>query len=332
LNEFEVWDYAFYQRKYEKTQNNFDISSVKPYFEAKQVISWMFEIIQKLFGIHLTESDIPTYGEGNVYEAYKDGVLLWYLWCDFYESDKKMTWAWAESIRSWSTINARWERVKKHKIVINAGNITQKTDGDTLLDFRDVETLFHEIGHALHELCYEWDFLSLSGLHTEDDFVELPSQLLENWCRSPEGLKYIAKHHITWEALPEETILKILESRSFHSAYGVVRYLMFSFYDLALHSKDIPQDWEEFDIFSLQELQEKSLFPVQDYFTLYANLDHLFYEADSMYAAGYFSYIWAEMIEQDIWNAFKSSWDVFNPELAEKYYRTILAQWFMKPW
>ena len=107
---------------------------------------------------------------------------------------------------------------------------------------------------------------------------------------------------------------------------------MLSFYDLALHSKDIPQDGDMFDAFSTKEHQAKSLFIVPEYYTLYAGFDHPFYEADSMYAAGYFSYIWAQLIEKDVWKAFLDSWDVFNKKLAEKYYRIVLEQWAVKPW
>lgn len=331
LENFEVWDYPYYRRKYDEHCNNFDISTVKPYFEIEGVITGMFKIVEKLFGLQLQEVDAPVYGEGNVYEVYKAWKSLGYLWCDFYERDKKQTWAWAEPIRAWASFNENWNIQKRKKIVINASNITRKSWGCTLLDFYDVETLFHEFGHALHEICYEGDFASLSGLRTEDDFAELPSQLLENWCRHPEGIAYIARHHETWEKLPDEIIEKILTSHSFKPAYSVVRTLMLTFYDLALHWENVPKTSQEFDAFSLNILRERSLFPISEDNSLYANFDHLFYDADSMYAAWYFSYIWSEIIEQDVWKVFLDAGDVFDTAIAQRFYDTILSRGFLKP-
>lgn len=319
LSEIQVWDLGYYANKLRQEKYAFDDKELKKYFEFEKVLEGMFEIIHKLYGIEMKKIEIESYDEDvSVYEVSKGGKFLSYFFTDYFFRPLKRHGAWANILR---------ENFKENKkITLNVCNFQKGSDGTTLLTLWDVETMFHEFGHATHEMLSQSQYSELSGFHVEWDFVELPSQLLENWCREKEGMKVFAQHVETGAEVPEDMFQKLKTLDTFGNGQMVLTQNSYAMMDMWLHS-DIPNSEEELDTRVNQNYEINALLSRTQYYSPHTSFTHIF---DGWYAAGYYSYMWAEIIEKEVWKAFKNSWDIFSPEVSQKFHDTILSQGTIK--
>jgi len=191
------------------------------------------------------------------------------------------------------------------------------------LTLSEVETMFHEFGHATHEMLSTSEYSELSGFHVEWDLVELPSQLLENWCRHPDGLKVFAQHYKTGETIPETMIQALEKLETFGNGNMIIKQNEYAMLDMGLHTQIVPDTAAELDSFISENYVQNSIFPLADTYNPHTSFTHIF---DGGYASGYYSYMWAEVIEKEVWKRFIDSGDVFDPEVAKQFHDTILSQ------
>ncbi|MFZ2900876.1 MAG: M3 family metallopeptidase [Saprospiraceae bacterium] len=315
------WDWWHYAEKVKKAKYDLDEDALRPYFQVDNVIKGVFDLSSALFGITFEErNDIAKYHpEVKTFEV-KDleGNHVAILYTDYFPRESKRGGAWMD------------ELVKQHKrdgefvhpIIYNVGNFAKPVgDKPALLSIDDVNTLFHEFGHALHGILSNCTYPSISGTSTPTDFVEFPSQVMENWCMYPDVLKKYAFHYETGEVIPDELIRKIRNAGKFNQGFATVEYLAASFLDMYWHSLTEPTELDA-AAFEKEKLGELGLIPeiVARYRSTYFN--HIF---SGGYSAGYYSYIWSEVLDADAFKAFVESGDVYNPELAAKYKQYILA-------
>ena len=320
LQELHSWDLSYYARKLREEKYALDEKELKKYFQFEKVLEWMFDIMGRLYGIEMTKLDIIGYDlDVEIYEVRREGKFLSYFFTDFFYRPLKRQGAWANILREnfWGN----------KKIVLNVGNFQKWVDGTTLLTLSDVETMFHEFGHATHEMLSESSHSELSGFHVEWDFVELPSQLLENWCRDREGMKIFAEHYETWESVPEDMLQKLEDLETFGNGQFVLKQNEYAMMDMSFHMWNIPSSEVDLDSHVHKNYQKNSLFPLGEVYNPHTSFTHIF---DGWYAAGYYSYMWAEIIEKEVWKAFKDSWDIFSPEVSKKFHDLILSQWTKK--
>ena len=320
IEHIDVWDLSYYARKLKEQKYALDDKELKKYFEFEKVLQGMFSIVKKLYGLEMKKIDIQTYHKDvQVYEVYRDGVFLSYFLTDYFYRPLKRHGAWANILRE------RFQNNKK--LVINVWNFQKGIDGITLLTFWDVETMFHEFGHATHEIMSQSDHSELSGFHVEWDFVELPSQLLENWCRHPQGLQTFAQHYKTGKSIPQNILDTLEELQTFGVGNMILKQNEYATLDIALHSEKFPQK-EQHLTDKISEIHEQcSIFPKIQAYNPATSFTHIF---DGGYAAWYYSYMWAEIIEKEVWKIFLDSGDIFSKKVANKLYDTILSQWTKK--
>jgi peptidyl-dipeptidase Dcp len=214
----------------------------------------------------------------------------------------------------------------KLPLVINVCNFQKVENSPVLLTMWDTETLFHEFWHALHEMLSESKYSELSWFNVEWDFVELPSQLHENWVWEKESLKKLAKHYKTWESLSTEILDNLEKLKTYMSWNFVTRQNEFALLDMYLYSEEVPKNVEELDKKAINLVNKYWIFKRDDDYKMYASFNHIFGWG---YAAGYYSYMWAEIIEKDIWEEIKKHW-IFNTKITKKFLDTILSQWTRK--
>ena len=325
LTELNVWDLWYYARKLREEKYSLDDKKLKKYFEFKRVLAWMFEITNKLYGIEMKQVVTP-FSSGReriqewgacdiqIYEVSQNGKFLSYFFTDFFYRPLKRQGAWANILRE----NFQGNK----KIVLNVCNF-QKGVSETLLTLSDVETMFHEFGHAIHEMLSQSEHSELSGFHVEHDFVELPSQLLENWCRHEDGLKIFAEHYKTGEAIPQKMLDTLKELDTFWNGQFVLKQNEYAMMDMMLHIGNIPSSEVELDSIVQKNYSDNSLFKLWTVYNPHTSFSHIF---DWGYAALYYSYMWAEIIEKEVWKVFKDSWDIFSSEISQKFHDCILSQ------
>jgi peptidyl-dipeptidase Dcp len=315
------WDWWYYAEIVRKEKFDLDDSALRPYFSLTNVRDGMFMVANKMYGITFTQrTDLPVY-EKDV-EAFEvkeaDGKPLGVLYLDYYPRDGKGAGAWCTDFRS--TV---WEKGKRiDPIVATVFNFTKPAAGiPALLNWDEVTTLFHEFGHALHSLFTQGDYYRTAGV-VPNDYVELPSQVMENWAGEPEVLKAYAKNYKTGEAMPDQLIGKIQKSGLFNQGFETVEYLAASLLDLDFHT--LPDSLTMgVEAFEKQSMNKIGLIPeiLPRYRSTY--FAHIF---DGGYAAGYYVYIWAAVLDADAFNAFKESGNIYNPELAAKFRKYCLAE------
>lgn len=318
----ESWDWWYYSEKVKKAKYDLDEEELRPYFEVTNVIKGVFDLSTRLWGITFEErGDIPKYHpDVKTFEVKdKDGSHLAILYTDYFPRDSKRGGAWMDVFVK-QHVDKNGEFIAP--IVYNVGNFTKPTAGKpALISIDNVETLFHEFGHALHGMLAHTVYESLSGTSTPRDFVEFPSQVMENWCMHPDVLKNYAFHYETGEPIPEELVEKIRKSRKFNQGFETVEYLAASFLDMDWHTltEPVEKDVIEFENASMDKI---SLIDeiVPRYRSTYFN--HIF---SGGYSAGYYSYIWSEVLDADAFQAFVESGDVYNQEIADKYRKYILS-------
>ena len=315
------WDWWYYSEKLHKQKYDLDENELKPYFSLENVRNGMFAVAGKLYGITFTKvTNLPVYQKDvETYEVKEaDGSHLGILYLDYYPRESKSGGAWCTDFQS-----AGWENGKKVDPVVSmVCNFTPPTgDMPALLNFDETSTLFHEFGHALHGLFTLGKYNRTAG-NVPQDYVEMPSQIMENWAGDPQVLKMYAKHYKTGEVIPDQLIAKIEKSGLFNQGFVTVEYLAASILDLDYHELAAPAKVEP-GTFEKEAMAKAGLIPeiLPRYRSGY--FAHIF---SGGYAAGYYVYIWAAVLDADAFNYFKQSGDIFNPELAAKFRKNCLAE------
>ncbi len=321
INNFNVWDISYYIRLYKKAELNFDTDKLRKYFEFDTVMGWLFEAMNKVYWIQIKEVEYDTYNQDVMaYKVYKDWKMKGYIIMDLFQRKTKNSGAWANSFR-----NLLIEKDKTtYPIMIIVSSII-KWEKNTLLTHWGVTTLFHEFGHAIHNLLSSSKYSNLSGFWTEWDFAELPSQLNENWAKW-KWLKHFAKDYKTWKTIPDNIIKKMEQSKKVFAGLSKTYQLFLSRLDMLLYLEDTPKNVEKLKKKHQKILKENYYFPNIEN-TYYNQFAHIF---DGWYAAGYYSYLRSALLEKDILSLFKEKW-LYNKEIWKKYYNTVLSQWARKP-
>ena len=309
------WDWRYYSEKLRKEKYDLDDDVVRPYFSLDNVREGAFATANKLYGITFREnSDLPTYNkEAHAYEVMDGDKVIGILYMDFFPRASKRSGAWMTEFRG-QKVNREGENVIP--IIQVVCNFTKPTgDKPSLLNFDESETLFHEFGHALHGLLSKCHYPSLAGTNVPRDFVELPSQIMENWCRNPQVMKTYAKHYQTGESIPDELIAKIAAAQTYGQGFINTELLAASLLDMAYHSITEKQHVDA-NAFEANYLNSIGLIPeiISRYKSPY--FQHVF---TTGYDAGYYSYTWTAILDHDAFAAFVESGDLYNPELAKKF-------------
>ncbi|MEO4006415.1 M3 family metallopeptidase [Flavobacterium sp. CAU 1735] len=321
IDHLEKWDGAYYSEKLKQELFNLDDETLKPYFKLENVLNGAFTVAQKLFGITFTEIfDIDKYHEEVQTFEVKDnnGNLVAIFYADFFPRKGKRNGAWMTSFKHQSVRNGENER--PHVSIVC--NFTKPTaTKPSLLTFNEVTTLFHEFGHALHGMLANTTYPSLSGTSVYWDFVELPSQVMENWCYEPEALALFAKHYQTGEIIPMEYVEKIKESASFLEGMATLRQISFGLLDMGWHGQD-PSGIHNVKTFENEQFASTKLYPDVAENAMSTSFSHIF---QGGYSSGYYSYKWAEVLDADAFAYFQEQ-GIFNPEVAQRFKDNILSQ------
>ncbi len=324
------WDGAYYSEKLKKELFNLDQELLKPYFQLERVIDGVFTIANKLYDLTFDEVfDIEKYHEDvktyQVKNSNGDDVAIFYA--DFHPREGKRNGAWMTSFKSQQILNGINDRphisivCNFTKPVLSLDEVPTETQ-PSLLTFNEVTTLFHEFGHALHGMLANTRYNSLSGTSVSWDFVELPSQVLENWCYEKEALELFAKHYKTGALIPMEYVEKIKESASFHEGMQTMRQLSFGLLDMTWHGGDSPQAIKSVKEFETEAFAETQLYPDVAENCMSTAFSHIF---QGGYSAGYYSYKWAEVLDADAFEFFQEK-GIFNKEVANKFKEYVLSQ------
>ncbi len=321
INHLEKWDGAYYSEKLKQKLFDLDEEKLKPYFELKNVINGVFTIAEKLYGLHFEEvQNIDKYhADVKTYEVKDDaGKLVAIFYADFHPRAGKRNGAWMTSYKP-QKINDDSNERPHISIVCNFTKPT--TSKPSLLTFNEVTTLFHEFGHALHGMLANTHYPSLSGANVYWDFVELPSQILENWCYEKETLELFATHYKTGEVIPMEYIKKIKDSATFHEGMQTLRQLSFGMLDMAWHGGD-PTNVKDVKSFEIAAFEDTQLYPDVKENCMSTSFSHIF---QGGYSAGYYSYKWAEVLDADAFAYFQQE-GIFNKTVADKFKNFVLSQ------
>jgi peptidyl-dipeptidase Dcp len=320
MDMLQKWDFGYYSEKLKKQKFEVDDELLRPYFKLENVIEGVFSTASKLYGIQfLVNKEIPVYhSEVTAYEV-KDleGKHLAVFYADFFPRAGKRNGAWMTSFRGQKIKDGKDQR-PHISIVCNFTKPTKTKP--SLLTFNEVTTLFHEFGHALHGMLAKGNYESLSGTSVFWDFVELPSQIFENWCYEKECLDMFAQHYQTGETIPASLIEKIKNASNFHQGYQTLRQISFSLLDMAYHSVD-PTFIGDIKAFEQEAMKETNLLPDVEGTLMSTSFSHIF---QGGYAAGYYSYKWAEVLDADAFELFQVK-GIFDPETAESFKINILS-------
>ena len=321
IDHLEKWDGAYYSEKLKQKLFNLDDEKLKPYFQLENVLNGAFTIAGKLYGLTFTEVfDIEKYHEEvTIYEVKDEfGELVAIFYADFFPRKGKRNGAWMTSFKSQSIKDGINERPH----ISNVCNFTKPTETKpSLLTFNEVTTLFHEFGHGLHGMLANTTYPSLSGTSVYWDFVELPSQVMENWCYEPEALALFAKHYETGEIIPQEYVEKIKESASFQEGMATLRQISFGLLDMAFHSNN-PTEINDIKAFEKFAFEGTTLYPDVAENCMSVSFSHIF---QGGYSSGYYSYKWAEVLDADAFAYFQEK-GIFNKEVATKFKDNVLSK------
>jgi Zn-dependent oligopeptidase len=320
IDQLEKWDGAYYSEKLKQKLFSLDDELLKPYFKLENVLNGAFTIAEKLFGITFKEVfDIDKYHEDvQTFEVLDfDGQLVAVFYSDFFPRKGKRNGAWMTSYKPQYIKDGINER--PHVSIVC--NFTPPTETKpSLLTFNEVTTLFHEFGHALHGMLANTTYPSLSGTSVYWDFVELPSQVMENWCYEPEALALFAKHYETGKIIPQQYVEKIKDSASFLEGMATLRQLSFGILDMTYHGKS--QTIDDVKAFEKQAMEGTSLYPDVAENCMSTSFSHIF---QGGYSSGYYSYKWAEVLDADAFAYFQEK-GIFNKEVATKFKDNVLSK------
>ncbi|WKK65509.1 M3 family metallopeptidase [Lutimonas zeaxanthinifaciens] len=321
IENLEKWDGAYYSERLKKLKFNLDDEKLKPYFKLENVIKGVFEIANRLYDLNFKPaSNVDTYHkEVKTYEVTdSSGEFVALFYADFFPRKGKRNGAWMTSYKP------QWKEGESNSRphISIVCNFTRPTETKpSLLTFNEVTTLFHEFGHALHGMLANTTYPNLSGTSVYWDFVELPSQILENWCFEKEALVMFAKHYESDEPIPMELVQKIKESSNFLEGIATLRQLSFGMLDMAYHSED-PVQIKNLKEFELKAFGSTQLYPDVEENCMSTAFSHIF---QGGYSAGYYSYKWAEVLDADAFEAFKEQ-GIFNKSVAAKFKENILSK------
>lgn len=315
----EPWDYRYYAEKVRKAKYDLDQNEIKPYFQLDNMVAAMFDEANRLYGFTFTENTgaVPVFEpKVRTFEVKRDGKLVGFYYLDNFARAGKRSGAWMTTYRSQNHLTGHNEIT----LASNNNNFVAGANGEpTLISIDDASTLFHEFGHALHYLNYDITWPGLGN--TPRDFVEYPSQVNENWLLTPYILNTYAKHYKTGEPIPAALVKKIEESRTFNQGFDTVEYLSSAILDMMLHDRDTPvTDVRAFEKEALAKIGMPKEMVMRHRLPQF---NHLF--ADDGYSAGYYSYLWSEVMDADTWAAFAEKGDVWDKDLALKFRTMILA-------
>jgi peptidyl-dipeptidase Dcp len=315
------WDFSYYSEKLKASKYNLDDEMTRPYFKLENVVEGAFKLSNILYGLNyelqtgvsLYHPDVKAYKVSN-----DDGKFLALLYVDFFPREGKSGGAWMTNFREQSNVAGNEQR----PIVSLVCNFTKPTESKpSLLTFYEVETFLHEFGHGLHGMLSETTYESLAGTNVYRDFVELPSQIMENFCVEKDFLDLFARHYLTGDKIPPELVSRIIESRNFMEGYATVRQLNFGRLDMACHAREIPLEQDIFD-FEKEATRETRILPKVDGELISSSFSHIF---SGEYAAGYYSYKWSEVLDADAFSVFKQN-GIFDKLTAESFKNNILAK------
>lgn len=315
------WDYSYYSTRQKDALYELNDEMLKPYFELEQVKKGVFGLATRLYGLTFKKTtDIPVYHkEVETFEVYDaDSSYLGLLYTDFYPRSTKQGGAWMTSFKD-QWIDADGTNSRPHISLVM--NFTRPTESaPALLTYDEVETFLHEFGHALHGLMANSKYESLSGTNVYRDFVELPSQLMENWLPEQDFLATFARHYVTGEILPDSLVTKIRNAQRYHAAYYCVRQLTYGILDMAWHTSEGKVD--DIAAFEQQAIASTQLLPALDGALFSCQFSHIF---GGGYAAGYYGYKWAEVLDADAFSLFKEK-GIFDKETATSFRKNILEK------
>jgi peptidyl-dipeptidase Dcp len=317
------WDWRYYAEKVRKEKFDIDESEISQYFEINNVRDGIFMVVEKLWGLQFIErSDVPVYHpDATAWEVLEaDGTHLGILYMDMHPRASKRGGAWMSSYRK-QHVDQDGRFV--HPVITIVCNFTAPTAGQpALLTFDEMTTFFHEFGHALHGLMANTHYYSLSGTSVPRDFVELPSQVMENWAKHPDVMKEFAVHYETGETIPDELIDRIMASSNFNQGFATVEFIASGHLDMEYHTLS------SYEPFTVEEFEDK----VQDKFNM---MDEIYFRHGSThfqhifsggYSAGYYSYIWSGVLDADAFEAFVETGDLFHQETAQRFRTEILEK------
>ncbi|AZQ59019.1 M3 family peptidase [Maribacter sp. MJ134] len=321
IDRLEKWDGSYYSEKLKQKLFSLDDEQLKPYFKLENVIDGVFQVAEKLFGLQFEEvSDIDKYHQEvktyKVYDTDKNFISIFYA--DFHPRAGKRGGAWMTSFKPQYIRDG--QNVRPH--ISNVCNFTPSTPSKpSLLTFNEVTTLFHEFGHGLHGMLANTTYPSLSGTSVYWDFVELPSQVMENWCYEKEALELFAKHYETGEVIPMELVQKIKDSATFQEGMQTLRQLSFGLLDMAWHGTD-PTNITNVKEYEDKAFADTNLYPETPETCMSTAFAHIF---QGGYSSGYYSYKWAEVLDADAFAYFKQE-GIFNKEVATKFKEHVLSK------
>ena len=322
------WDWRYYAEQVRKELYDIDEEEIRQYFELNTVRAGIFMICEKLWGLQFIErTDVPKYHRDvQVFEVLEaDGTHIGILYMDFHPRDSKRGGAWMSSYRS--------QRIERdglfvHPVITIVCNFSPPSGGQpSLLTYDEMTTYFHEFGHALHGLLSNVTYPSLAGTSVPRDFVELPSQIMENWANEPEVMKTFAKHYVTGEPMPQELMDRLVASSQFNQGFSTVEFLASAFLDMEYHTITEPfpanQLKEVADIIDRRTIERTGLIPEIHFRHGSTHFGHIF---SGGYSAGYYSYIWSGLLDADAYEAFRETGDLFDQATAQSFRRNILER------
>lgn len=318
----EPWDWWFYAEKLRRQKYDLDEEALKPYFKLENVRQGVFDLASRLYGLKFEKlSGMPVYNPD--VEVFKvsdaDGALLGIFYGDYYPRAGKRGGAWMNNITEQYVENG----VDHRPVIVNVCNFTKPTaDKPSLLTMDEVETLFHEFGHALHGFLSKCTYGSLSGTNVPRDFVEMPSQLMENWCYEPEMMRLYAKHYLTGETIPDSLIASLQRASTFNQGFVMTELLSATILDMDYHMLTTT-DSIDVEAFERASMERMGMIPEIIVRYRSTNFSHIF---TTGYESGYYSYTWAAVLDADVFAAFKETGDIFNREVATSLRRNILER------
>ncbi|MBI3618751.1 M3 family metallopeptidase [Candidatus Peregrinibacteria bacterium] len=324
LRRLELWDVSYVANMYVLERFKVNDEALRPYFPLEQTVEGMFAIARRLFGVQFQRMPGASYApDVRTFRVTRNGATIAFFILDLFARPAKRPGACCNCLRSSKVLGKN----RILPIVLTMSN-AGKSERETLLTHGDVQTMFHEFGHALHVMLNENTYANLSSFHTEWDFVELPSQLLENWCWERDALALFAKHKDTGAILPARMLRNLERKRLFLRGYEWLMQCEYALLDLALHTKSIPRTLSALDRFCLEHAKKHlGMLPIPSFWKKHCSFSHLF---SGGYAAGYYSYLWSAILEADVFAKFKKH-GILKKSMGEEFRRKILAQGTRSP-